>query len=47
MQKNKIFCLTEQFGINHWILRKNKREQNGLTRSILHKNKKQQNSIIH
>ena len=40
LQKNKLFCLAEQFGINHWILHKNKREQNGLTRSILHKNKK-------
>ena len=39
LQKNEIFCLAEQFGINHWILLKNKREQNGLTRSILHKNK--------
>ena len=40
LQKNKIFCLAEQFGINHWILHKNRREQNYLTCSILHKNKK-------
>ena len=28
LQENKIFYLAEQFGINHWILHKNKREQN-------------------
>ena len=25
LQKNKIFCLTEQFGLNHWILHKKKK----------------------
>ena len=38
--EKKIFCLAEQFGINHWIVLKNKGEQNGLTCSIVHKNKK-------
>ena len=33
-------CLAVQFGINHRILYKKKREQNGLTRSILHKKQK-------
>ena len=27
LQKNKIFCLTEQFGLNHWILHKKKRAE--------------------
>ena len=27
MQKNKIFCLAEHFGINYWILHQNEREQ--------------------
>ena len=40
LQENKIFCPAKQFGINHWILHKSKREQNGLTRSILHKKKR-------
>ena len=37
LQKNTIFCLAEQFGINHWILHRNKGEQNGLIRLILQK----------
>ena len=40
LQENKIFCPAKQFGINHWILHKCKREQNGLTRSILHTQKR-------